>query len=380
MATYYTIKTKRRKLKTGRLLFLLALCSFLFILLFSVRFIGALNAFADQSAWAAALPQPDAGQRENILIYSVTESSREDGVVTGMLVAACDFANDDFRLVHIPVQTSLELEGHGFTQLAQVYGKGGAELVTDSVTRFFGLPIHGYLEINEAFLPTAIDKSDAELVSSQLQLTNGGDVLPIIYNDDLTYAELLERRRQILSVISTHIMEPGPLGRVQRFLEFSPLVRTNLSWRTVLSSMESVRELSYQQTAQWIELPGEDQFNVDGRLADIEAFAELLEGPPSVQTGMPRSEVSIEVLNGSGIEGRANEMAQSLQSEGFKVVHIGNADHSDYRETQVISRIENMDAARDVAILIPNAQMLKEEKADSDAYVTVIIGKNYRSD
>ncbi|EEG78125.1 LCP family protein [Dethiobacter alkaliphilus] len=379
---YYTIKTKRRRLKTGRLLFLLALFAFLLVLLFSARFFGALNAIKDQSAWAAELPQPTAGQRENILVFSVTESDVENAVLTGIVLAASDFNANDFRLLNIPEHTLVEPEGQGFMRLSEVYAEGGPKQLMETITSFLNLPLHGYLEINEAYLPTAIDIIDAEVVFSRLHLANGGEVLAMIHDDNLTGAERLESRRQVLSLISAHIMEGGAFSRVQRFLELSPLIRTNLSWRKVLSSMEELRDISFQQAAQLTVLPGQKQVNTDGQywLADSQSVPELVDWVSSEQSGIPRSQIAVEVLNGSGIQGQANKLAQTLEAEGFTIVHIGNADHSDYEDTQVISRIENMDAAREVAILIRNAQMLKDELPDSDVHVTVIIGKNYSSE
>ena len=358
---------------------MLVLCAFLLTLLFSTRFIAALNAIEDQSAWAANLPQPLSGERENILIYSVTDSESESGVVTGIIIASCDFDNENFRLVHLPVNTLLEPDGHGFMRLAQVYSEGGAQTLTQSLSSFLKIPIHGYLEIDEAYLPTALDQS--ERLYSQLQLTNGASVLSMIHDDNLSPIELLQRRRQVLTAMATHVIEVGSLTRVQRFLELSPLMRTSFSWRRILSTMDSLKESSYQQSVQLIELPGKEQVNADGFywLADTERFPALFE-PNLDQPDLPQGEVPIEILNGSGASGLATELAQQLQDAGFIVVRTGNADHFDYVDTRVISRIENMDAAKDLAILIPNAQMLKEEQANSDVYVTIIIGKNYNSE
>ena len=66
-----------------------------------------------------------------------------------------------------------------------------------------------------------------------------------------------------------------------------------------------------------------------------------------------------------------------LEDEGFQVVRIDNADNFDYQRSHVISRLEDIEPAKEVAILIPGAEFFKEPLAEYPAMVTVIIGKNF---
>ncbi|MDR2608503.1 MAG: LCP family protein [Treponema sp.] len=47
---------------------------------------------------------------------------------------------------------------------------------------------------------------------------------------------------------------------------------------------------------------------------------------------------TVEVLNGSGINGIAGRTAELLRSFGYDVISIGNADRSDYEKTEIIDR------------------------------------------
>jgi hypothetical protein len=85
------------------------------------------------------------------------------------------------------------------------------------------------------------------------------------------------------------------------------------------------------------------------------------------------------VLNGCGITGLANQVAQILRQEGFTVTRVTNADNFAYERSQVICRTNDMEPAKEVAVLIPNAQLIKEEVSDAEVLVTVIVGKNYKS-
>jgi hypothetical protein len=52
-------------------------------------------------------------------------------------------------------------------------------------------------------------------------------------------------------------------------------------------------------------------------------------------TGLDRSKLSIEVLNGSGIVGAAGEMSDFLKKLGYTIVSVGNADTYDYKNVTI---------------------------------------------
>lgn len=127
------------------------------------------------------------------------------------------------------------------------------------------------------------------------------------------------------------------------------------------------------------ELPGEEQVQADGSfwLADTEAVSHLANWLTDQQAIIPHRQITVEILNGSGLPGIATAVANKLKAEGFNVLRVGNADSSDFETSQVISRVENMDAAKAVAIMLPGAHLLKEENPEKGVHVTVIVGKNY---
>lgn len=59
---------------------------------------------------------------------------------------------------------------------------------------------------------------------------------------------------------------------------------------------------------------------------------------PSPQPVLDRSEWSFEILNGSGETGLARRMADQIRDLGYEIVRVGNADRSDYSETQITVR------------------------------------------
>lgn len=70
-----------------------------------------------------------------------------------------------------------------------------------------------------------------------------------------------------------------------------------------------------------------------------EKINEVSLSPSPIEKPTPKpldlSKFEIEILNGSGIAGEASSQKSDLESMGFKVVSIGNADNSDYVETVI---------------------------------------------
>lgn len=91
--------------------------------------------------------------------------------------------------------------------------------------------------------------------------------------------------------------------------------------------------------------------------------------------------IQLEVLNGCGVSGLANDFTSALRKNGFDVVQTGNFDNFDMQETVIISRTFSKENARRVA----NALGISEEniliEASEDFYLdaTIVIGSDYKS-
>lgn len=101
--------------------------------------------------------------------------------------------------------------------------------------------------------------------------------------------------------------------------------------------------------------------------------------PVDKSTGLDRSELTVEVQNGSGAEGAAGEASDALKVLGYNVTAVGNADNFDYENTviQVKSTksdylpLLKKDLGSDYTIGTTSADLT----ADSSADALVIVGK-----
>ncbi len=91
--------------------------------------------------------------------------------------------------------------------------------------------------------------------------------------------------------------------------------------------------------------------------------------------------IQIEVLNGCGVSGLANQFTAVLRKNGFDVVETGNFENFDLEETVVIARTFDKENAQRVAEALGIEQQNIIIEASEDFYLdaTVVIGSDYQS-
>lgn len=91
--------------------------------------------------------------------------------------------------------------------------------------------------------------------------------------------------------------------------------------------------------------------------------------------------IQLEVLNGCGESGVANNFTTHLRNNGFDVVEVGNFERFDVEKTFVISRSSSPNNARRVAnaLGISEQNIIREESSDFYLDVTVVLGKDYQT-
>jgi len=91
--------------------------------------------------------------------------------------------------------------------------------------------------------------------------------------------------------------------------------------------------------------------------------------------------IQVEVLNGCGVSGLANQFTSILRRNGFDVVETGNFDSFDIEQTLVIARTFNTENARRVAeaLGVEEQNILIEASEDFYLDATVVIGSDYKS-
>lgn len=89
--------------------------------------------------------------------------------------------------------------------------------------------------------------------------------------------------------------------------------------------------------------------------------------------------VRVQVLNGCGMRGVAQQVANVLRLNGFDVVEVGNASSFDYSNTVVLDRVGKGGRAQEVAVVLGVESAIIQRIEGSSTDVTVIVGKDVKS-
>jgi polyisoprenyl-teichoic acid--peptidoglycan teichoic acid transferase len=102
---------------------------------------------------------------------------------------------------------------------------------------------------------------------------------------------------------------------------------------------------------------------------------------PKRETGPPPSQVTIEVLNGNGTAGAADDAAYRLGQRGYQVVNSGNADSFEYFESEILydpDVPESEVAANRLAELLGDANVSEVSPgAELTTMLRVIVGQTF---
>lgn len=114
------------------------------------------------------------------------------------------------------------------------------------------------------------------------------------------------------------------------------------------------------------------------RQAAITPTPEVAETPTPTPVPQESAETySISVLNGSGISGEAGRVKTLLEGEGLKVETVGNADASDFEETEISvgSNVAKSFTTKLTDILEKNYTVVMGDEASGKDDVVITVGK-----
>jgi hypothetical protein len=96
--------------------------------------------------------------------------------------------------------------------------------------------------------------------------------------------------------------------------------------------------------------------------------------PPGVWEGR---RIRVEVLNGGGVPGLANQVTERLRDLRFDVVHYGNLDTFDTDSSVIIARTDAIEPARRVADALGLQRVVRQPDRNIYLDVTVVMGKDW---
>lgn len=403
---------KKITFRKNRIIFLAALAALLIVLVSGIRYISSFQALQNKESWATELREAPKELGTNYLLMGVS-GDNEEYSVKEMLLLNYPEPGQSPHIIFIPGSILMHhQEGHADEEIeeserengmpangtleepdgdltadrpvqsfytpTQFYNEGGTELLITRLSQFLGADIHHYIKVNYEGIPDLVDERGG--IPYYGYVLEGSDFLESFLreeDDEEPYQRAMRRAGTINNLVEFLGEKRGVFATPGMLREAAPFVETDLEWKEMGPFYEKISPVLESQSMV-LNLPGQwRDFNGDYYYEpDSSQLATMMENLGS-EFMIPREMITVEVLNGSGVSGIAGRTGEFLREEGFKVVNVDNADHQDYQRSHVISRIDDIEAARKIALHIPGAEFFKEPVQDYPAMVTVIIGKNF---
>lgn len=292
------------------------------------------------------------------------------------------------------------------------FSAGGPSLAIQTVEAFTGIRIDHYIEINFAGFHRVVDslggvdiclKRPVKESFSGIDLpagpsrVKGVQALAFVrqrYGLPRGDIDRIQRQQHFMGSLMRRAMSLGVLLNPLRLKEFldvttqSIQVDESLSFETLKSLALAMKGLD-PASVQFVTTPTEAgrRGGQSVELVDLEAakalYHSIANDQPLVKPPAPLptkltvapGDISVTVLNGTGISRRAAAVANDLRGVGFRVTGTGNADGTAYERTVVRYKAGNEAAAATLAASLHGA---RTEIADADgAALTVVVGKDY---
>jgi LCP family protein required for cell wall assembly len=292
-------------------------------------------------------------------------------------------------LTHIPINYIVTVNFQGFTKIVDKLG--GVYMDVD----------HRYLNDNSSGGPTyaTID------VNPGYQRLDGKDALDFVrfrHTDSDLYR--LARQQQFVKALKQQVSGFWSLSRIPGIVNtITDNVEVGVGGGKTLDvgTLYSYAKLVYGLPSgnfQQVQIQGITGYNelaapessvndaVDNFLnpdvkAPERAATAALGRKPKRDTGPPPSEVTVEVVNGNGIAGAADDAAYRLSQRGYRVANGGNADNFNYFESKIFYDPASPDseaAAKYLADLFGDAQAVPlATGVELTTMLRVVVGQTF---
>jgi anionic cell wall polymer biosynthesis LytR-Cps2A-Psr (LCP) family protein len=274
---------------------------------------------------------------------------------------------------------------------------------TISITKENLVSIVDLLEGVEIFIPSSVSYMDDNgiiLFPSGMTVLDG-DKASLYATYSLPHEdgemEVFRRQRFFLGFLNRQIRMNEKLSNPHAAKMYYSYFKTNMKQRTIMllfdefvhidtdrTNIQSVGGNLREVSGQMLIIP-----HWDGNLVKEVVRQTLGTLTREIEDHLIERSLTVEVLNGTAVNGLAGRTAEMLRSFGYDVISIANADRSNYESTVIINRTRDDDMVKSFADvircnnirseIIPNE--LENEPAvqnvEYKADITLLIGRNF---
>jgi LCP family protein required for cell wall assembly len=271
------------------------------------------------------------------------------------------------QMLSIPRDLRVEIPGHGTNKINAAYAFGGPSLMVETIKTNLNVRVNHYAEIDFVGFQAIIDevggiemsfpypardaKSGLDVLAGD-QVLNGEQALAFArsrsyqeqQNDswisvDANDIGRTQRQQAVIKALVSRLKSPASVaeaGDVASAMSRNMTIDARLAESSPASLLWDFRSI-ITGSIDGATLPTYSE-NIGGTSFQIAQQPEADTMLANFRSGKPFDDqpLQLRVLNGNGTAGAAGDMSQQLESLGFQVGDIGNADSNAYQQTTVV--------------------------------------------
>ncbi len=344
---------------------------------------------------------PFQGREELTILLVGVDGVEEHQRTDTIMLVRMNLKNKYMGILSIPRDSRVDIPGYGIEKVNAAFARGGIELTKDTLQSVIGLPMDYYVIVDfdgfKSFIDAlggvdiVVDKRMRYRDRSQklnidlhpgLQHLNGEQAMGFVRfrHDVMGDITRIGRQQQFVQAVSKRFMCAYNIAKLPSLVEqLRDNIKTDMSTKDLIT-LAKIMKKEDQLAIKAATLPGTPT-NIGGisfwQIDSEAAYREInsIFFPPfEEEKRSGNKEMGVEVLNGCGIAGIADQVAKALSDKGYGIHKTGNADHFDYRSSKVIVSRSATREGRRICDLLSIKNMQVDKKKDC---ITVIIGFDY---
>lgn len=362
--------------------------------------------------------------RINILLIGIGGKNHDGGQLADtIMVASIDPLNNQLGMLSIPRDLRVSLNGGGYGKINAIHAYAensqegsGPQALKDKVGEILDLPIHYYFRVDfEGFKKTVDELGGIDIdVAKDIYDNNYPDEQLVGYdpfyikagNQHLDGSTALKyarsrystsdfdragRQQQIISALREKALSAGVLANPAKVLSIAGIlgehVKMDMSAKEVSALVSIAKKLDNSKTVSEVldnsaggplttnNVGGYYLVTKTGDWSEVRKIAHGIFKDPYIA----KENAKIEILNGSGVDGRAGKLRDELAALGYNMGNIDTTtevsetiiyDYSDSGAQFTVDFLKNRLGARVVAGSRP-------QNVGGDIKIQIIIGKDY---
>jgi len=300
------------------------------------------------------------------------EAARADTII----LMKIDPETQNIWMLSIPRDTRVDIPGVGVSKVNAANFYGGPALMIETIQEFTGIPVNHYMELDflgfegivDALggvwidVPREVDdwkaashspNHQASHIDAGYQLLDGEYALTFVRSRDYPDADFTRMQNQQLffralleqaTRWSNILKLPGTIREFARYTNTDMSVGELIEIAQALNGVNSAGLETATLLGEWRSpyvVVDEDEME---RLVTAMRLGESFNPSAHQESEGEPSDVSVAVRNGGGITGIAQDCADILETEGFDIVEVGDANQFVYEKTLIVYHESEEDA------------------------------------